>query len=1763
MGYGQTPYGTGSYGNIAVYLPEAHPPLGGYGGALYGLDSYGSALDAPIVIPVSGGYGGQPYGLGPYGSVDSFTTNLSVLSVRSLSGFILEIQFSHEMMVDAALLNPLSYSFTPLFGAAPAVADSVALGSMGVVGPTSVLVSHTGTTLGGLYRITVSGPKDIGGTSIEAFAPLNQAEELCKGEPPPFTITPLSAFELLLSFERPLATEAVFSPGVEALDAWAVSTPYPQTILVNSITHPYQGDSAKVLLGIMGQTTVDYTLTVGPALVLAYDGTYLPSEGDWKSQEIGKGTATPSAEGLQLSCDIGFSYGFRFGDTSGKLQANSAIRSRMVVDLSAVPPGPNGTIFLSVVSDGTVGVQIAVRRVAGTTILVCSSGGFLFEVPVLLSVPLSFELVRNQLANTYTLLINSEPVVSALTSDFTGGAGIPSGIQFLISPDGAFSLENVKVREVHITSSQTIYSEAWNLIHDLQEQFMGLGDETKSTLLTGKGPLVKNWGDATPATKQDVQVTINDLPVEVVDVNPYYGEITLGIPIPLLPPGILSVKVFYHWFPNPVLEMLGLNIKGLVLNQFDNAPLCGLGSSSGVGLPGGGFDALTRFPMSTVLVPMIPLPQPLLRSPRFVAFDKPYTAAIGSPATLLLNRDPTPVALPEKSTIATGEVVFYEGSVPPTEDGWSLIGNPDDDLGDIVNPLPAGVIPNAADFGFFQVLKTTSGPFGVGDVELYTRPIRISAPETILVVVRTQPRTEQLVPHGVFTGVGFGTHTNDHLYLVGFLQVQGVLHLGMLVKPSYPELASSWSLAFSVKASAQNQSTLVFEDLPSLAYERFIAGHSVRFQILEGPQTGVYQITGLSTLGPAEWFVEVNPPLPADVSIWGNREIVAVFETPWTENPTTYRLVVQHDPKNIPQGKAQLFVGGALTGLALTLEGAPPFATPPDGILLYPTGTAGEVFWGSLDRNASNLADWYFVRYAVEPAAQTLHFRGRVVAAEMAALPEEDPNNIWFQTQRFGWSFIDGTGERMVLQKWDAGELDYTFGYARYEPFFTSPLFLDMDLHFSVEIGGLGAGDLLALVDDGRREIRFATLLYEEAGIRQLLTLPRVALVGILAPSIETGWTVTGTVGFTVEGDRLLASKDLGDTFQVTRTLPAWPTAPGRLFTVVLEAASGPGMVFGISVLSRGVGIRLAANNALELVSLQDGAIVASAAAIWEDGKRHSLLAQVNAGADAVTITWDDQVLTTVAFGSFGPMTSDLVVWKNESTAASTLTLWSFSAMDLPPDSAKRTLGIYLGGDVEDIRSWEIPRTDSLSVPNTDLAAAVEEMDWRAPMRVLLHRDPSWGVTMIRPDLPPPPYFDGAFGSLNTQPSAGWINVEYPNLPPSTRKQGWIAFGALDPRAVTQHRYREVRYRIYQYVSENLRSPHHMVLNQYNVITSGEFSGDVTVESGSVDSTDSQTISLAALSVHVNRVFQFSFVNSAGKTVIYLPGSFTFDEATQTIHIISEQTLGYYPSADIPDPEDPFVQNPSLNDPTGFVFPPGDLLNPEFVADEFGYPLHTQVPVTVQYMVGPPLTKTYLCKQPLLDGTTLLFEGTPTYTKSLVGKDEGQIAFGSAINDPSDTLNNDPDFFLNDPYLFMNFEATKGIAYESISFCEPSDGQKCLLSPICDDFVPGASQAGAGWNEPGDIGNGWIGLGLSGFAFSEIEGFSLNDGDGGQGQDEPSMFLEASGGDEDEGGDLQGAILFNGLDLQNPVPPIEGGVVGQLVDLGLGTVAILYFGVQA
>lgn len=1653
---------SGGGGGIPVFVPTPAPGLG-YGGAEYGYSPYGSAPLARQPWPVSGGYGGYPYGHHSYGSVDIEPPR--VTSAASVDGYQVEVFFSEAMKIDAALCDPASYTLTPLIGA-PSTVTAVTLGVQEDGGASSVIITHSGTTLGGRYVLQVAPTlRDVVGNLILVTA--RTTAFLSLGATPTFTVTPTSGEHVRLDFSEDMLPESAFSPGIEDTNAYGFETTYPVPIVVHNVVHPFEDDPSKVRLRIEGMTSAEYALTVAPADAIQYSGTYLPDTATtFTGVEIGTGTSTAGPTGLLLTKPAGIAYGWAFEDTSGRVLPSSTFRIDVTLDASAAvysPPLGDFTLGGLSVSDGAVQVNLTLLRVGGVDVLEVLSGAFAVQVPVAWSTgQITLTLLRNQKAGHYAVLVDGVPLVSAVTTSFTGVPTISPGARFLLGP--TYQVTQFPIRSLGFTSTQTVFSASWNFLHGVTSIFVGSTALTRPTLFTKRGPLVKNWGDPTPATKDDVEVRVNGVPVEIDNVNPYLGAITPTIPIPLTTAGSTSVDIDYVWFPNPALPMVGLNTLGLVLNKWDlhqghhepgEAPL----PPSSVGVPD-----RQRFPMGLVLPPLS-RQRPRLISHRYIGFERAYSALLNSPTTLLLNQSPHRIARDTLSETPDPVQVSFEGVSSPltAEFPWALEGS------------DTGHVGTGGDQGYYILVDASAGTYETGTAAFYVRDEDFSFPSSGNEAVRLQITEYTL--DGIFSGVAFGLHNNKHLYLVGFLEINGVKHVGLLRDPRRPDLRASWTVGPSFSITITSSTTFTTSSSVFATTALMAAGQ--RFQILDGPQAGVYTIAdcGVEIDGDtATVTIESSSPFPEDPGRWGNNTAEAFLEVPWDEDPTTYRLVTDVD-----LGSAQVLVGGALSGLAISVAKVP--AYPAQTTLILPTTREGAVFWGSVSRVATNTSRWAFVRYGITPDFATFHFKGIVVAAEMSDPPDADANNEWFITEDFGYGLIDSSGDTLLLKSntnTTDGLLDTTFGYARLEPFLTTQTLTDVDARFRVESGILGAGDAQIRVQDGTREVLFSTILYREGGtpFRRLASLASISITALQNPALE-GWIGTGTATAYNREQTLVIEQEPGQSKSFSKSMvPTADSANGLIIEGRVSIdASGPltaanSVAFGARVAPSSRDVRLtflSAPTRVRLMSL--GTPIATFAFDWDDGQPHTYRIIADPTTNSVTLVIDDAVVGTAALSAFTATPAPVGGYFSQGGAVDITTVWeSFSVTALPLPSLKRTIGVLRsGGNPDNIDSWEIPRTDALNVPNSDASAVVQEMDWRSTVQVRVRLDPNWGVTVFRPDLPPPPYYDGDFATEYTEPSAGWINVEYRHLPRLSAQQrfGRVAFGALDPRAITQQRWEEVRYRIYTRPDEDFIAPQHMVLNWHNVITSGELLRDTGVEVLEVESVSATLVSLKPTHIYADRVFNVT----VGTTVLG-PTTWSFDKDTQVITLTT------------PLPAE-----------------------------------HTLV--TVSFAAGKPVTNTYLCTQPLLQGVTLLNEGTPPVPKSQIGDAVREEVFGSAINDPNDTLG-DIDFILNDPFRTVAFRDEAGHLYESLEFCEVDDGNDTgLIAIACDGPAPE---------------EGWIALALEGTSFSD--GPSLPGG--------PAIWGGSNVARDTVGGFSQASIL-----LASGGSKVTGG------NLGPGT-AVLY-----
>lgn len=654
----------------------------------------------------------------------------------------------------------------------------------------------------------------------------------------------------------------------------------------------------------------------------------------------------------------------------------------------------------------------------------------------------------------------------------------------------------------------------------------------------------------------------------------------------------------------------------------------------------------------------------------------------------------------------------------------------------------------------------------------------------------------------------------------------------------------------------------------------------------------------------------------------------------------------------------------------------------------------------------------------------------------MTVLPEADTPD-WALDRAYGYSKIDSGLLLKSTSGASAGSGDFSFEYRRIEPYATPYSSIDLRGEFQVQTGTCGDRDGGIILTTTERQVVLGTLLYSEdvgqTPYRQLLDMPETSMAAEYSP-LDQGWvknTVAGLEGETLGRDLVLAVEAeqamvYRSTVDSSQSHSGW-VFEGRM--AVDEATGDPGWIMGFLSDEASLYLKLTGPTTpkVQLVKTDGDVVVQEYTFDWTDEALHSLRLVESAGV--ITVFLDDTVqvptLTTADFAPDVPPSPDIsyILFGTSIAAGGTdvTTRWRSTSLSLlPPATAKRTFGIWTGGVTTDIDNWEIPRTDTSTAPNSaQTGPVIEEMDWRVSTKVWLLWTPGWGVTMFLPDEDLPPYYDaeedGVAGTgyvhETNQPSAGWINVEQPNIPLQDNTFGGVTFGALNPDAVTQQKWADLRYTIFREPSGDHKSPEHMVLNQFNVISSGEMLRDFTLESESIQVESTTVLNLRPCHINAKDVY----------TVV--DGDATYDRSYWAF--------------------DPETQTVTMND--GFTFSSATAT------------------VTVFFIPAKPVTNTYLEKQPLLDGVTLLNEETPPVPK-------GQLADASLF-DSSGTLLEVEGALIDDPTdpldKVVALQDDPDALYESMEFIEVTNsGMTGLITSISEGLIPaGATGFSAGEGE--------------------------------------------------------------------------------------------------
>lgn len=1562
---------------------------GGYGASGYGPTPYGSVFppSVPAVPADPVGYGYGSYGFGSYGSIGDTTPPFGFFAL-SINGTRIEVYFNQTVKTNAAFFDAANYVLTPVTGGVPITVMSVNVGVTSPVGANSAILMHSGSTLGGVYRLEITALENVAGTPIDDG--IAHTNLIAQGDIPTVTAIATSGDTVQVTYDTPMLTEAERAGGTGTVSSYGISAiSYPVTPTIEAVEHPVGADPRLADLTLSGMTSATYQLEISPATSIEYNGNVLPNFAtQFQGTELGTGSSIINGNLLLLSKSANRSYGWNFRDLTGKFIPDSSYRCDVTFDASSAifaPPLNDCFLFGIHISDSQTLVSILPFDHMGTRFIRVLSGDYDYVVPFdWASGVTTLTWLRNDQAQIWALLANGQPLLSA---PFTGGSNqfpngdpvVASSVQFVLG--SFYEVDQFPLHSVSLTSSQTVFSNAWNFLHNVTTNFTGSAALALDTLYTEKGPLVKDWGSMVPATTNDVAVRVNGSPVQVSEVNPYIGEIKLAIPIPRLAPGNVDVEVDYTWFPNPTFSMSEYNKPGLVYNKYDARR--GRNTTTTTNPVTGGAD-FQRFPYSIVYGPQAKVPEPLHIGHRYIGFEKEYAAALNSPCTLLYNSR----KFGESKSYARTDVeptsitLEFTGAGLPEE--WATAGE-------------ITISSNVSSYTLQDPSWTHPGFVNqIFDLEI---PNRVS--------VATRLSVSDYTLDGVWSGISFGFHDNRRLFLCGALVVNGMEHMGFLLNSDDPSSPDSWKLGpqFDIAITTSNIFEADLEDVPSSL------GSGDRFQILGGSQQGIYTVDEVFRTA-SKAIVTITGSFPADPNLFGNRDFTAIVETQWSGSSFYWRIDADTETNDV------LFVFGGTNSGRMVLTDAEFEPAIPADFPAFDLNPPGQIFWGSLSNTATNTTTWTLLRAETLPKGSFAFSRGTVLLTDFDNLQEQG----WYPNTPFGVVRTNDDQE-LLLRSIAASETgDASFAYVRKDPFLSTQDITLVDTWFRLDNWTEGSGSATVRIRDTKREVLLGALAYKESGTRSLVQLPWASLSSVNTPENQ-GWINTGLttrrentfIDITKATDQSgnLTAQILGGTESGSSGNKILTTRLA-ITSYTADGAGVIGLTIGIDagVPSRSVELTWLAESGATppRVALTSGATtVLESDFDWTDGSENTYQVLINATANLVDLEINDVVVASASLTSFSDpgYTNQQVTLRSSTLGVGyTARVREISGTIMEPPGVLKTLGVLVGDDPSDIDSWEVPRSDSFDVPNSNLAASVIPMDWSVSdgVKVRLQLDPTFGLVVERPDIPLPPGHDGSdFSTRATNPTRGWIVVEYRNLPYLPLQTGSIAFGSLGNSTLSDQKWNAFGYRILTEIDEDYVAPYHQVYNQYNVITSGELNFDTTPEVIALQSVTSTIISLRPAHIYAARVFSVI----EGDTLIN-PTTWEFDADSQTILLTNPLPSAHHP-------------------------------------------------VTVVFSPGKPVTTTYLQNQPLNGSVTLLNEGTPPVPKSQIQALVRTISSGSAFNDSGDLYNEDPPggMSYNDTFQYVDFDCDAG-TYEDLEFFEVTNGGwSGQISSICDGPAPG------------------------------------------------------------------------------------------------------------
>lgn len=674
------------------------------------------------------------------------------------------------------------------------------------------------------------------------------------------TIVQASSTTMRVSSSQPLLAASSYPVGattVEDADSYSIDFADTVNIIEPSISGSPTVTPSTVTVPMVGLTTLDYTFGVVPDTIRydyidASEAPFTESGGTaLVLTEVGRievWTEDQSLFSLSLedsypSDDMAFYYAWDFWAAA-----------------SMVPPtGENPQELITFIgSDGSYDIRVALssQDTGVLTPVVYVYTGSAMTLLHTANIDWTYaggersviEILRNPKGDFFSVFYGNTAIYTGPLSELEA-TDVPKGTRIDFNGQGLIEA-HMYLYSLTAMAGYPLYTERWNPVWGTLYNFTGSATATTAIIKTAKGPLVKSWGDYTPATKTDVTVTVNGLTLPIEDVNPYTGEITLSTPWPHSIT-VTSATVDYHWIDQPLFGAAKLNTKGLVLNKYErdyrhmDAVISSSPNPSRTGTARTG-----RFRYGVVLgsgrSSAVSIVQPVSYGKRFKAFQKGYSALLNHAPSLRLNQSPFKHAPSSMRHEIETQALSVEGeATPPTE--WVITDD--------------GTVSTDS----IDTLTVTDG--------YYSAPVTLESADFSVRMAWRHANTTTPVSGSVFTGVVAGFKDHRRATIVGDLVVNGVKHMGVLNDETQSTVLEGWDVLYPLTLSIRSSTTAV---VTGLSLQARVGD---RFQIFSGSQAGVYTLSAIAR-GLTTTTITTVEAFPANYKLYGNRDVTGYGEVP-------------------------------------------------------------------------------------------------------------------------------------------------------------------------------------------------------------------------------------------------------------------------------------------------------------------------------------------------------------------------------------------------------------------------------------------------------------------------------------------------------------------------------------------------------------------------------------------------------------------------------------------------------------------------------------------------------------------------------------------------------------------------------------------------------------------------------------------------------------------------------------------------------------------